>query len=118
TRRELIDLWRHYFGPQGTGANYATPPPPSARGEGGPVPFDGPADSSNDPGKLAGWGEIHRQIGLLPDDEREVFDLHWYQGLTHAEAAELLGVSVSMVKRRWQSARIRLMEALGGELPF
>ena len=41
----------------------------------------------------------------------------WYQGLTQAEAAELLGVSSRTVKRRWQTARLRLFEALGGELP-
>ena len=32
-------------------------------------------------------------IDHLPEDEREVFDLVRIQGLTHAEAAEVLGVS-------------------------
>ena len=49
--------------------------------------------------------------------EREVFDLLWYHGLTQDEAAALIGVSVRTVKSRWRSARLRIAEALGGELP-
>lgn len=116
-RRELIDLARHYAGPEGPGARHATPP---ERGDtpGGPYPAGGPADAAEDPGELEGWCELHRRIAELPDGDRELFDLLWYQGLSQAEAAELLDVSVRTVKRHWQSARLRLMESLGGELPF
>jgi len=34
-----------------------------------------------------------------------------------AEAAALLGVSDRTVKRRWQSARLHLVDALHGQLP-
>jgi DNA-directed RNA polymerase specialized sigma24 family protein len=44
-------------------------------------------------------------------------DLLFYQGLQQAEAAAVLGVSERTVKRRWQSARLALHEALGGRLP-
>jgi len=56
-------------------------------------------------------------VEALPDDEKEVFDLLWYQELTQAEAAALLNVSERTIKRRWASARLRLHEILGGELP-
>ena len=36
---------------------------------------------------------------------------------TQAEAAELLGVNVRTVKRRWLSARMKLQDALQGEVP-
>ena len=39
-------------------------------------------------------------IDGLPEDEREAFDLVRIQGLTQAEAAEVLGVSVKTVQRR------------------
>jgi RNA polymerase sigma-70 factor (ECF subfamily) len=39
-------------------------------------------------------------IGDLPDDEREAFDLVRVQGMSHVEAAEVLGVSTATVKRR------------------
>jgi DNA-directed RNA polymerase specialized sigma24 family protein len=44
----------------------------------------------------------------LPEEEREAFDLCWYQGLTQAEAALLLSVSETTMKRRWLAARARL----------
>lgn len=114
-RRELIDRWRHYYGPSGPGARHTTPPPEAA---GRPWPPDGAPDASDEPGRLLDWGEIHEQIGRLPGPEREVFELHWYQGLPQVEIAELLGVSPKTVGRRWLSACEQLLAALGNELPF
>jgi RNA polymerase sigma-70 factor (ECF subfamily) len=50
----------------------------------------------------------------LPDDEREVFDLVGIQGLTHAEAAAVVGVSEKTVQRRLNRARLLLAERLAG----
>jgi len=115
-RRELLDLAKHYYGPQGQGARHASSPGGADSAGEAPRAAD-PADLSHEPGRLAVWGEFHQHIGKLPDEEREVFDLLWYQGLSQAEAAELLGISDRTVKRRWQSARLSLHEALHGEVP-
>jgi RNA polymerase sigma-70 factor (ECF subfamily) len=48
----------------------------------------------------------------LPEDEREVFDLVGIQGLTHAEAATVVGVSEKTVQRRLNRARLLLAERL------
>jgi RNA polymerase sigma-70 factor (ECF subfamily) len=116
-RRALLDLARHYYGPQGQGAHHAT-------WDSGDLPTShpdsalaAPPDLSGDPVRLAAWGEFHQQIGSLPDEERAVFDLLWYQGLSQAEAAQLLNISERTVKRRWQAARLKLHEALEGEVP-
>ncbi len=109
-RRVLIDMARHHFGPEGPGRKHESPAP-------GTDPPADPADSTNDVTRLAAWTAFHEQMDLLPAQEREVFELHWYQGLTHGDAAEVLGVSVDTIKRRWQSARLLLYQALGGELP-
>jgi RNA polymerase sigma factor (sigma-70 family) len=109
-RRVLIDLARHYFGPQGAGRKHHSPHP-----DDGTAPDV--ADSTHDQKKLAAWTDFHEHIAALPDKEREVFELHWYQGLTHQETANLLGVSQDTIKRRWQSARLLLYQALDGELP-
>ena len=115
-RRELLDLAKHYYGPQGRGAKHASVGPKSDSESGSPAAYE-PADVSSGPDRLAAWTEFHQQIDRLPDEERETFDLLWYQGLSQAEAAALLGVAVRTVKRRWQSARLKLHEALHGELP-
>jgi RNA polymerase sigma-70 factor (ECF subfamily) len=53
----------------------------------------------------------------LPEDEREVFDLVRIQGLTHAEAAEVVGVSEKTVQRRLNRARLLLAEQLADLRP-
>jgi RNA polymerase sigma-70 factor (ECF subfamily) len=115
-RRELIDLARQHYGPTGAAVRKRLRAPAGADGESSSPPPD-PSDSSLEPTKLAAWGEFHEQIGRLPEDEREVFDLVWYQGLSHAEAAELLGVSTKTIQRRWHAACLALHQALGGNLP-
>jgi RNA polymerase sigma-70 factor (ECF subfamily) len=53
----------------------------------------------------------------LPEDEREVFDLVGIQGLTHAEAATVVGVSEKTVQRRLNRARLLLAEQLADLRP-
>jgi RNA polymerase sigma factor (sigma-70 family) len=102
-RRELIDLKRRHHGPNGIGANHASPATPcSDRAD------QEPGNSTDDPEKLALWTEFHEHVALLPDDQREVFDLLWYQELTHEQAAQVLGVATKTISRRWRDARLRL----------
>jgi RNA polymerase sigma-70 factor (ECF subfamily) len=116
-RRELLDMARRYSGPHGLGANHAsvalTERDDGGSAKGGPEPVDG----TNDPVGLAVWTEFHLAAGALPSEERDAFDLLFYQGMHQADAATLLGVSESTVKRRWQAARLRLFDALGGRMP-
>jgi RNA polymerase sigma-70 factor (ECF subfamily) len=53
----------------------------------------------------------------LPEDEREVFELVGIQGLTHAEAATVVGVSQKTVQRRLSEARLLLAERLADLRP-
>lgn len=115
-RRELIDLARHYYGPEGAAAHHDTQAP-QHHSDPDQNAAPEPADHTLEPGQLARWTEFHAQIDALPEDERDVFDLVWYQGLTHADAAALLQVSTKTVQRRWQAACLRLHDALGGEMP-
>jgi RNA polymerase sigma-70 factor (ECF subfamily) len=116
-RRELLDLVKHYYGPRGMGKNHATVPGRAdSDGSAPPSPLD-KSDVSGEPTHLAQWGEFHEQVEKLPDDEREVVDLLFYQGLTQEEAAAILKVSDRTVKRRWQAARLKLHDALQGGLP-
>lgn len=51
-------------------------------------------------------------IDRLPDEEREVFGLVRVQGLTQAEAAEVVGVSTKTVQRRLNRALVLLWKDL------
>jgi RNA polymerase sigma-70 factor (ECF subfamily) len=115
-RRELIDLARHHYGPEGQGGKHESVAGSDTQPQ-AEAPAVEPFDLTHHPGRLAAWGEFHEQIDALPDEEREVFDLVWYQGLTHAEAAALLNVSTKTVQRRWHGACRKLYEALQGEMP-
>jgi RNA polymerase sigma factor (sigma-70 family) len=53
----------------------------------------------------------------LPVAEREVVGLVFYHGWTQAQIAELFQVDERTVRRRWQSACLRLNRLAGGELP-
>jgi RNA polymerase sigma factor (sigma-70 family) len=97
-RRELLDLARRFYGPEGLGANH------DSRATAAESAAAKPAGESHEPSALAQWTELHRHIELLPDDEREVVGLLFYQGLAQPEAAEVLGLSVRTVQRRWHAA--------------
>lgn len=127
-RRELMDLTRHYYGREGDPGNAGdhSPRPQAPRAfsqqtnpEGDtaqPVAQD-PGTDTYDPKNLALWREFHDKVQALPDDEREVVEMLWYQDLSQEEAAQILDVDKSTVKRRWRSARMKLHDVLQGWLP-
>lgn len=110
-RRELLDLAKHHFGPQGGGTNHHTDGQPADE-QGGSI-----HGTPQEPISLEDWSEFHGQIEALPAEEQEVFNFIWYDGLTQPEAAQALGTSLRTVKRRWQSARLLLFEAMDGRPP-
>ncbi len=56
-------------------------------------------------------------IDALPEDEREVLGLVRIHGMTHAEAAEVLGVTSKTVQRRLNRAQLTLTAKLGDLRP-
>jgi RNA polymerase sigma factor (sigma-70 family) len=105
-RRELLDLAKHHFGPEGAGSNHHT--------DGIPPDDDGGSlhDRANKPIDVSSWNEFHEHIEKLPDTDQEIVNLLFYEGLTQEEAARVLGISLRTLKRRWQDAKIRLHEVL------
>ena len=103
-RWELLDLKKRHFGPQGLAANHHTD-------------HQAPDDAggslhrcTDEPEDLAMWTAFHRSVDALPEEQKEVVNLLFYEGLTQQEAADLLGVGVRTIKRRWQEAKLRLHE--------
>jgi RNA polymerase sigma-70 factor (ECF subfamily) len=58
---------------------------------------------------------LERVLGGLPDDQREVIELHWFDGLEFPEVALVVGASVSAVKVRAHRGYVRLRQALGDD---
>lgn len=100
-RNELIDMGRKLFGKDGDKKNFEQSTDPTklnAKGSG-----EGPAN-------LFEWVEFHESIDTLPELEKEVFQLIFYQGFSQDEVATLLNISVKTVFRRWTSAKLILAE--------
>ncbi len=114
-RRTLLDLVRHHFGPEGAAAHHHT----DGKGATGGLASEAKscADRSLEPEDLEAWTRFHETAGTLDDEQREVFNLLWYEALTQPEAASVLGVSQRTVGRRWLAARCAIFEALDGQPP-
>ncbi len=74
-----------------------------------------PADDPPSPATAFSTDEMvafHEEVDRLPADEREVFWLTYYFGLSRDDTARVLGVSLGTVKLRWARAKVRLSERL------
>lgn len=56
--------------------------------------------------------EVRSAVDRLPDEERQVIKLSHFDGLTHVEIAEHMGIPVGTVKSRSHRAHQRLLELL------
>jgi RNA polymerase sigma-70 factor (ECF subfamily) len=106
-RRELLDLTRSLFGPEGIGTNHDS--------DGGKLAKL--VSEEQEPDTIIEWTEFHEQVERLPDSEREVFGLIFYDGLTQSQVGKVLGLSLTTVKRRWQTARMWLKDKNDGKWP-
>ena len=112
TRRELRDLARHHFGPEGPGAHHHSDAAGRAADDSGGALQQSPQASTASPSSLAEWTEFHERVEKLPDEEREVVNLLWYEGMTQEAVASLLGVDERTIRRRWRSARLSLQRTM------
>jgi RNA polymerase sigma-70 factor (ECF subfamily) len=108
-RRELLDLARKTFGPHGIGRNHHTDHQPADE-SGGTL-----HRVSEEPEDLERWESFHQRIDTLPDEEREVFSLIYYEGLEQLEAAKILDVSERTIRNRWNRAKLLLSGELTDE---
>lgn len=115
-RRSLQDLARSHFGrkKEDSRAGHARPVVHATSG----YTFESlPDDHTAPPEVLICWAEFHAAADRLPEPERTVFDLVYYNEVPQVEVAELLGVSDRQVRRYWQTARRLLLTKLEAVLP-
>jgi RNA polymerase sigma-70 factor (ECF subfamily) len=87
--------------------------PAAVTGQEGQIPTAASSDSDLSPDAR----RMFEAIDGLPEGEREVFDLVRIQGMSQAEAAQVLGVSAMTVNRRLNRSLRLLTEALGDLRP-
>jgi RNA polymerase sigma-70 factor (ECF subfamily) len=81
-----------------------------------PLELDGridPVASPHDPVRAERGRQLKRALQQLPDAQREVIELHWFEGLPFSEVAEVVGASVTAVKVRAHRGYERLRGVLG-----
>jgi RNA polymerase sigma factor (sigma-70 family) len=114
-RRELLDLAKKHGRFGAYAANHETN---VFYHEGEAVMIVDQAAHPADPDdQLLRWTRLHEAAEGLPEEERELFHLAWYLGLTQQEAAGVLGWSLRTVKRRWETAKTLIHTAMEGEMP-
>jgi RNA polymerase sigma factor (sigma-70 family) len=78
----------------------------ASRGEPGNQTYDGE--------RLALWTEFHDKVANLQDDERAVFELHYYLGLPQAEIARTLNLHPRKISYLWMAATEKLADQMAG----
>jgi RNA polymerase sigma-70 factor, ECF subfamily len=80
------------------------------RTDDGVVPAPDPAEAA-----VSGWPvhrEVHAALAGLPEEQRQLVLLAYFEGLTHSEIAQRTGQPLGTIKTRLRSAHGRLGEAL------
>src|SRR5262245_2668933 len=54
------------------------------------------------------WRSLHLAVEALPEEQRYVIELAYYQGMSHSEIAEQLNLPLGTVKTRLRTGMIRL----------
>jgi RNA polymerase sigma factor (sigma-70 family) len=81
-------------------------------GSDGGRPAPSAANSTYDPARLALWTEFHEKVAMLGEQERAVFEMHYYLDLPQAEIARVLELHPRKVSYLWVAATETLGEAL------
>ena len=111
-RRTLIDLARHYYGPEGEGANR------HSIGEQNDTAYPlAHATTEQSHHSLSQWTRLHEVVESMPIEEREAFSLVWYAGMKQEEAARVAGIARRTLIRRLNRARIIIHREMRGEMP-
>lgn len=56
--------------------------------------------------------EALSKLAQIDERQSRIVDLHYFVGLTYEETAEVLGISVTTVKREWKTAKLWLYREL------
>ena len=85
-------------------------------GADGAGPAPAAANTTHDPARLALWTEFHEKVATLSEQERAVFEMHYYLDLPQAEIARVLELHPRKVSYLWIASTEKLGEGLDAAL--
>jgi len=88
-------------------------PETSLESEGGAIE---PVEPRGGPEARAEDAQLRAALGQLPDAQREVIVLHWFEGLSFREIAEVVGASQPAVKVRAHRGYNALRQTMGARV--
>lgn len=71
--------------------------------------------SDDDPAASSDRGRVRRAMSALSEDQRQIIELAYFEGLSSSEMATRLGVPLGTVKSRAAASLARLRTELGAE---
>ncbi len=80
----------------------------------GPVQSDPTEEVVEDAWLRSRRADIRTALGTISDDQRQVLQLAYFDGLTQSQVSERLGIPLGTVKSRTLAAMLKLREALSG----
>jgi RNA polymerase sigma factor (sigma-70 family) len=114
-RRELIDLSRRHGHAGAMARNHET----NALSDGnGSQRIEYAIDHTTEPAdRVADWTRFHDLAAELPEEQRQLFEMVWYVGMSQDEIAAALECSTRTVRRRWEETKARFTETFRGRPP-
>lgn len=114
-RRELIDLSRRHGHAGALARNHET----NALSDGnGSQRIEYAIDHTTEPAdRVADWTRFHDLAAELPEEQRQLFEMVWYLGMSQDEIAAALECSTRTVRRRWEETKARFTETFRGRPP-
>ena len=79
-------------------------------------PSPSAASTTCDPARLALWTEFHERVATLSEQERAVFEMHYYLDLPQSQIARVLELHPRKVSYLWIAATEKLGEGLDAVL--
>lgn len=75
-----------------------------------------PVETRGGPEASARDAQLRAALSRLPEAQREVIVLHWFEGLTFREIAKMVGASQPAVKVRAHRGYTKLRQSMGGQV--
>ena len=79
-----------------------------------PIPMDPTEDVVEDAWLRARRADIRQALTSLSNEQREVLELAYFDGLTQTQISQKIGIPLGTVKSRTLAAMLKLREALSG----